>query len=360
MPRTLPWKRGRKEESPSPLRKPKVEYDESDINGLSSLSSPVVVTRCKSAENTRRSKSTSPPPEPLEESFMVEGASDDDRYRMVEDEFVATAQLFTAHLHAAEYHRLKTAAKSGSSGAIDDFSKPVIGNMSRLVKIKQERQARLERQKLATKAARANRKRTHSYLEDSDSDSIHQRDQSLHGLMESPRKEAARLDSLTTRTASTRAAAGFTRSQGSEMPPVSQLSYKDTSNRNARNPPSEHADLDRKRDEDDRIIKDLSRVRSRVPTVTPVKAQSLKPLTPTVPLDTAGPSVARSSSLSKRREGTMSMEKMEDRISSDEGRPDFMSRLKRQQADRRRSRDQRRPTETKSKPKLDDDIPGFL
>ncbi len=36
---------------------------------------------------------------------MIDGLEDDDKYRMVEDEFVATAGTFTAHLHAAEYQR---------------------------------------------------------------------------------------------------------------------------------------------------------------------------------------------------------------------------------------------------------------
>lgn len=40
----------------------------------------------------------------------------DDRFRMVEDEFLATAQQFTRHLHQAEYQRLKAAAAARAEG----------------------------------------------------------------------------------------------------------------------------------------------------------------------------------------------------------------------------------------------------
>lgn len=42
---------------------------------------------------------------------MREGYSADDVYMMVEDEFLSTAQLYTSHLHHAEYQRLKKLAK---------------------------------------------------------------------------------------------------------------------------------------------------------------------------------------------------------------------------------------------------------
>lgn len=42
---------------------------------------------------------------------MVQGFDNDDRWRMVEDEFYSVASRFTAHLHAAQYRRLKDEAK---------------------------------------------------------------------------------------------------------------------------------------------------------------------------------------------------------------------------------------------------------
>ncbi|ERT01675.1 hypothetical protein HMPREF1624_02927 [Sporothrix schenckii ATCC 58251] len=62
-------------------------------------------------QQTARTPSTSPPPAPPPESFMVDGMDHDDRYRMVEDELLAVAQTFTAHLHAAAYQRLKRRAQ---------------------------------------------------------------------------------------------------------------------------------------------------------------------------------------------------------------------------------------------------------
>ncbi|KAF3482211.1 uncharacterized protein GIQ15_04970 [Arthroderma uncinatum] len=56
--------------------------------------------------------STSPVREPPPEELMIEGLDADDQYIMVEDEFLATAQAFTAHLHQAEYTRKKKQAKA--------------------------------------------------------------------------------------------------------------------------------------------------------------------------------------------------------------------------------------------------------
>ncbi|EEP75511.1 predicted protein [Uncinocarpus reesii 1704] len=64
-----------------------------------------------------RSASTSPVREPPPEEFMREGLENDEVYIMVEDEFLATAQAFTRHLHYAEYARRKKAAKLANQSA---------------------------------------------------------------------------------------------------------------------------------------------------------------------------------------------------------------------------------------------------
>ncbi|CAK7562567.1 MAG: hypothetical protein SEPTF4163_000415 [Sporothrix epigloea] len=57
-------------------------------------------------------------------SFMIDGMENDDRYRMVEDELLAVAHIFTAHLHAAEYQRLRARAKSQGT-VLRSLARPV-------------------------------------------------------------------------------------------------------------------------------------------------------------------------------------------------------------------------------------------
>lgn len=114
---------------------------------------------------------------------MVDGLSQDDMYRMVEDEFCLTANTFTAHLHRAEYQRLQEEAKSQNALKIRNISRPVVGQATDLVKNKQDRISRLKRQKSA--------RRKNSDSED-DEDTF--RSTTLFGLMESPRKKHPTLD----------------------------------------------------------------------------------------------------------------------------------------------------------------------
>ncbi|KAK2591978.1 hypothetical protein QQS21_010314 [Conoideocrella luteorostrata] len=70
-----------------------------------------------------RSPSTSPPPEPPAQEFMIPS---DDRFRMVEDELLRTAGLFTAHLHRAEYNRLKMLTQRHNADTIREIERPVV------------------------------------------------------------------------------------------------------------------------------------------------------------------------------------------------------------------------------------------
>lgn len=121
---------------------------------------------------------------------MIEGVEHDDKYRMVEDEFLTVAGDFTKHLHAAEYQRLKSLAKSQNAETIQNISRPVTGEMTDLVK---RRQAALE---TATRQRKALRK-----LAKSDDDDLPPHDNtSLQGLMDSPRKKRVPLQSLSSFT----------------------------------------------------------------------------------------------------------------------------------------------------------------
>ncbi|KAG5961121.1 hypothetical protein E4U58_004398 [Claviceps cyperi] len=69
-----------------------------------------------------RSSSITPPPEPPPEQFMIPLL--DDKYRMVEDELLHTAQQYTTHLHRAEYIRLKAVISSRNAHTIREMERP--------------------------------------------------------------------------------------------------------------------------------------------------------------------------------------------------------------------------------------------
>ncbi|ORY59743.1 uncharacterized protein BCR38DRAFT_62477 [Pseudomassariella vexata] len=239
MTRKLPWKRdgafvaspstsssARLSLTPAANRRPKDEV-KSGRESKESLSSAAAIKK-PFRRSLHRSASTSPPPEPLQESFMIEGFDEDDQYRMVEDEFFATAQRFTAHLHAAEYQRLKEAAKSSNAATIRDILRPVTMGMTDLVRRKQERKSLLEKQRKATREAK---RKAH---DSSDEGNSRLHSTALFGLMESPRKQATRLlDDITAISTTTRAAAGFgrpaSRSRSSQAQYRSVLDARSTS-----------------------------------------------------------------------------------------------------------------------------------
>lgn len=142
------------------------------------------------------------------QSFMEEGPDKDDRYRMVEDEFLSVAQQFTVHLHAAEYKRRQKAAKSRNADTINSISRPVVGRKPDHTNRKVEAVALAKRQRALIEGL--NGKKGGGISDDSDADDLPYIGTSLHGLMDSPRKKAASLAKLKN-TATTRAAAGFKR-----------------------------------------------------------------------------------------------------------------------------------------------------
>ncbi|KAI0482022.1 hypothetical protein GGR56DRAFT_165472 [Xylariaceae sp. FL0804] len=337
---------------------------------------------------SRRSASTSPPPEPLQEEFMIDGPDGDDRYRMVEDEFLATAQLFTAHLHAAEYQRLKAAARSrnadaAGAGAGVEIARPVVGAATDRTRRREERKALLASQRRALRQARA---------AESDDDQEEGRSSSLHGLMESPRKQAVRLDSLTAGTASTtRAAAGFQRRQrqgttGSQ-PGSSQLPSRGGRRRGVADG---DGDEDEDEDEDERHLRKKvksndeamisgaargDRSASRQPRAMPPppkhrpRAEAERSsTTDSAPKPTAlstrqrREAVNEAAKATRRRRSPPEAAGESDSSDAAGAGLDFMSRLKKQQAERRRGREQRRQAETREQTAASsrDIIPNFL
>ncbi|KAF5011340.1 hypothetical protein FDECE_2515 [Fusarium decemcellulare] len=149
------------------------------------------------AEDRIRSPSTSPPPEPPPQRFMRSGPQLDDRYRMVEDEFLNMAHQFTTHLHRAEYNRLKSLAKTQNAAAIREIERPVVGTPTLLARQRQDTAQRIVKQRKVLPNAPG------------PADETPFKGTSLQGLMESPRKRAKWISAGMAGVSTTRAAAGF-------------------------------------------------------------------------------------------------------------------------------------------------------
>jgi hypothetical protein len=208
MPRTLPWlanpappdRKPRNTTATTKRRKVDVSPPSSPPSGLDGfVRTPKSHARVASALH---SPSTSPPPAPPKQEFMRPGWEADDGWRMVTDEFMATAQLFTAHLAHAEYRRQKELAKNREKalGGADAIARPVVGQLSK--EGQRKRQGELQR-----KGVKAMMKD-----EDEEEEDPWMGTQ-LANLMMSPRKRERLQPVKVVGRSSTRAAAGFDRAQ---------------------------------------------------------------------------------------------------------------------------------------------------
>ncbi|TRX90086.1 hypothetical protein FHL15_009005 [Xylaria flabelliformis] len=334
MPRILPWKRRERAlfQNPtpadsSPVRNVKQEearhaQDEADSVPSSDTVSATKKTLKRPRRSASTSTSTSPVPQPPQETLMIDGIDGDDRYRMVEDEFLTTAQQFTAHLHAAEYKRLKDASELENAQMIKNISRPVVGQVTNLVKIKQERKALIQKQRLATRKLR----RDENGDDSTDDHKSSWQKLSLHGLMESPGKEAERLDSLPSALPVTRAAAGFNR-----MP--SDVSLSRPKPRSSPDTTRHHM-----RESEDRVGDTSSHgLAHRI----------------------SQPALSSSSTATKDPQ-TCQPKATEKSTVSDNEDMDIIARLKQRQEERRRNRGQRKSITSKSKLYSGDILPDFL
>ncbi|KAI0817129.1 hypothetical protein GGR55DRAFT_4311 [Xylaria sp. FL0064] len=354
MPRVLPWKRREQKafEPPSSARSSPVSRVKQEDTRLGrdeedSVSPPNAgnTTRKRIFKRPRRSTSTSPPPEPPEEIFMIEGIDGDDRYRMVEDEFLATAQQFTAHLHAAEYKRLKTASELENAQMIRNISRPVVGQMTHFVKTKQERKALSEKQRLAMRKLRQG---DASGDESSGTEDLHDswQKQSLHGLMESPSKRAKRLNELPSAPSVTRAAAGFNKQSDVTSPSRRKSKAK---------PPSDAAGSQNQ--ENDYSLKERNTYhiahRSPRSIATPCRTTSLR-------TSEVNRSLDNSYKDSENLQTDQSEAAEKTTIPDDDDGLDIMARLKKRREERLRMRGQRKSMNSNVKSNSDDILPDFL
>ena len=144
---------------------------------------------------------------------MIDGIDHDDRYRMVEDELLAVARSFTAHLHAAEYQRLRAHAKTQTAAALQSLARPVTVNTTPSARVlrKQAAEKKRAKQKAALRALQGLQGKegdgSRDDGDDDDDDDDGEKDRkpctgsALEDLMESdPRKTRPSLVSLTSMT----------------------------------------------------------------------------------------------------------------------------------------------------------------
>ena len=260
MPRTLPWlteaSSNKTANSSSAARSKRkraktpdlddLDVANSDLDDLNTtgVSSPARRERqqqqqAPSRKRGNRTPSTSPPPGPPDVEYMREGYSQDDVWMMVEDEFLATAKLYTAHIHHAEYQRLKKLAKSRGDRTLSSIARQtdLMTEQSNSTRLRQEAQ---EKDKLIKDGMR---KIDASYVSESEDDEYMQ-DPQLAGLMTGSQRASKDLTGMGKAKSNTRAAAGFKHS------PEKLRRTKDTSPEFAHVVDSDHEDGDESDDLD--------------------------------------------------------------------------------------------------------------
>ncbi|WQF80460.1 hypothetical protein CDEST_05474 [Colletotrichum destructivum] len=217
MTRRLPWDRDGPETLPTPTKPTTATPRKAATPGRATTPkatgtpAPLYKRNGKRARSNDflgdRSPPTSPPPEPIPEIFMTEGLDNDDGYRMVEDELFTIAGQFTAHLHAAEYQRLKAQTRSQNAETIKNISRPVVGSLTELARKRQEELLRKKKQREALRRAKQEAGREDD--ESGDETGVPWRGTSLQGLMHSRKKQEVPLMALTRADLGTKASSVF-------------------------------------------------------------------------------------------------------------------------------------------------------
>ncbi|KAI4206739.1 MAG: hypothetical protein LQ346_000928 [Caloplaca aetnensis] len=230
MPRTIPWlKQSSSKSKPSAALPPKrvrptspSPHTSDDERAAQRAHARQRREAARQAANQGRTPSTSPPPLPPAIEPMRPGLSHDDIYIMVEDEFLSTAQLFTSHLHHAEYVRLKKLAQARSpstNSSLGHLQRPTdsITTMRAETLKKKQAEAKAGKNKLALEQMKRDARggiavSDHSDdLSDSDADTAPWAGTSLQGLMapDARRQNLTSLSGLHAIKSSTRAAKGY-------------------------------------------------------------------------------------------------------------------------------------------------------
>lgn len=146
---------------------------------------------------------------------------------MVEDEFLHIAQRFTAHLHRAEYDRLKTLAKRQNAESIRQIKRPVVA-MDPTLTAKRRRAAinRVSKQRKAL---------GDTGVQGDGPSKLPWAGTSLHGLMQRPGRQSSPVATFPVGGLRTRAAAGFGSTRSSQQ----GLESSETLGRTPRQEPQE-------------------------------------------------------------------------------------------------------------------------
>ncbi|GAB7338679.1 hypothetical protein MBLNU457_5404t1 [Dothideomycetes sp. NU457] len=234
MTRTLPWLKGstggsstttngtstaQRVSNNTPKRRrlttPSLSGDDLNTTGVST---PQRKARLRKSTTPSTPSFAAPP----EQEPMREGYAADDLWIMVEDEFLATAKLFTQHLHHAEYQRLKKQAEENRAGNI---ARPVDGRTALPAFVKRERGRKQQDNKITR------------VEDDADDKDPWLHDPLLGALMDSPTKPKQLLTTSGPGRSTTRAAAGFLSTSQespaglrSKQPPASTGTFNKTTN----------------------------------------------------------------------------------------------------------------------------------
>jgi len=144
---------------------------------------------------------------------MKEGLDADDIWVMVEDEFHSTAQLFTRHLHRAEYQRLKRLAKSQNASSIQQIQRPVDARTLQSTESRKKMEGNMQRAEQASALRNImGVKRLPGREEDEKvEDDPWMRDPRLMGLM-TQRENSTQLARIAGVKSKTKASAGYSQS----------------------------------------------------------------------------------------------------------------------------------------------------
>src|ERR1700761_6360312 len=157
MARTLPWlvpedddKEGKSSSSKRRPEKRKTpdEHHSSDSSDSFDVYQPTFGPKRRARKLTQRNQSSSPPPGPPPEEYMIPGLEHDDGWVMVEDEFVTTARNFTAHLHHADYQRLKKLSEARGASTFSSISRPTDGRTKQSITTQKRVQANAVRREI--------------------------------------------------------------------------------------------------------------------------------------------------------------------------------------------------------------------